>query len=206
MKLGPKFKIARRLGAPIFEKTQTQKFKASLSDAAGGGKGKKRGGMMKSDYGRQMIEKQKARFTYGISETQFSKYVKSVIESGVSNPTNKIFELLETRLDNVATKLGLASTRRFGRQIVSHGHVLVNGRKVTVPSFTVKANDKIAVREGSKKTALFAELDAKIKEVQTPAWLAWDIEKKQANVLKLPTIDGQDLLFDLGAVIEFYKR
>ena len=202
MKLGPKFKIARRLGAPIFEKTQTQKFKTSLSEGTGG----KKRSMMKSDYGRQMIEKQKARFTYGISEAQFSKYVKGVIKSKVSNPTNKIFELLETRLDNVATKLGLASTRRFGRQIVSHGHVLVNGRKVTVPSYTVKANDKIAVREGSKSTVMFKELGTKIKEVQTPAWLTWDTEKMQATVLKLPTIDGQDLLFDLGAVIEFYKR
>ena len=201
MKIGPKYKIARRLGAPIFEKTQTQKFKAQ---SEGVKTGKRQ--MIKSDYGRQLIEKQKARFTYGVTEKQFSKYVKGVIESKSAHPTNKIYELLETRLDNVVTKLGLATTRRFGRQVVSHGHILVNGRKVTVPSFTVKIGDVVAIREGSKKAKMFEEIDAKIKELVTPLWMTWNVEKKAASILRMPTIEGQDLLFDLGAVIEFYKR
>lgn len=202
MKIGPKYKIARRLGAPIFEKTQTQKFKMRSE----GGAGAKRGGMIKSDFGRQMIEKQKARFTYGVSEKQFSKYVKNVIESKSHTPTNEVFAALESRLDNVVYRLGLASTRRFARQVVSHGHVLVNGRKVTVPSYVVRPGDQISVREGSKSNAIFNDLEAKIKELQTPVWLTWNTEKKQAAVLRLPSIEGQDLLFDLGAVIEFYKR
>jgi small subunit ribosomal protein S4 len=204
MKLGPRYKIARRLGAPIFEKTQTQKFK--LQSEAKKGPGAKRGGMMKTDFGRQMLEKQKARFTYGISEKQFSKYVKNVIESKSHTPTNEVFVALETRLDNVVARLAIVSTRRFARQVVSHGHILVNGRKVTVPSYVVRAGDKISVREGSKSTAIFKEFEAKIKEIQTPIWLTWDTEKKVASVLKMPSIEGQDLLFDLGAVIEFYKR
>ncbi len=201
MIIGPKYKIARRLGAPIFEKTQTQKFKAH---SEGKPAGKRQ--MIKSDYGRQMIEKQKARFTYGVSEKQFSKYVKGVIESKISNPTNKIFELLESRLDNTVARLGIVATRRFARQVVSHGHIMVNNRKVTVPSYTISPGDKISVREGSKTTTIFKEFAEKIKEVQTPAWLTWDVEKHVASVLRLPTIEGQDLLFDLGAVIEFYKR
>lgn len=200
MKLGPKFKIARRLGAPIFEKTQTAKFKEAT-----GGK-PKRGGMMKSDYGRQMIEKQKARFTYGISEKQFSKYVKTILEAKSSTPAAKIYEALETRLDNVTAKLGLSSTRRFGRQLVSHGHIKVNGTRVKVPSFRVKPNDVISVREGSLTSGPFKDLDKKLKEITVPGWLNWDIEKKEATVLRLPTMEGQELLFDLNAVIEFYKR
>lgn len=205
MKIGPKYKIARRLGAPIFEKTQTQKFKAR-SEAKEGGKGKKRGGMMKSDFGRQMVEKQKARFMYGITEKQFSKYVKNIIESKLPAPQSLVFEALETRLDNVVFRLGFASTRRFARQVVSHGHVLVNGRKVTVPSFIVKAGDQIAVREGSKTNVIFKDIEAKMKEAQIPGWMTWDPNKKSAAILRQPTLENQDLLFDLGAIIEYYKR
>ncbi|MEN9649556.1 MAG: ribosomal protein small subunit ribosomal protein [Candidatus Parcubacteria bacterium] len=200
MKLGPKYKIARRLGAPIFEKTQTQKFKMRAGEKS------TKKPMTKSEFARQMIEKQKARFTYGISEKQFSRYVKDVIESGSHTPSLKVFEALETRLDNVVFRLGLASTRRFARQIVSHGHITVNGQKVTIPSYVVRPGDQLAVREGSKTKTVFKELDAKMKDTQTPVWLTWNTDKKQASVLRLPSIDGVDLLFDLGAVLEFYKR
>ncbi len=205
MKLGPKFKIARRLGAPIFEKTQTAKFKLSAeSKGPAGGKGKRPGS--KSDFARQLIEKQKARFTYGISERQFAKYVNNVIESKSHAPAADVFIKLETRLDNVIYRLGLAATRQFARQVVSHGHILVNGRKLNVPSYVVRPGDVISVREGSKANGIFKELDEKVKTLQTPAWLAWNAEKRQASALRLPSIDGQDLLFDLSAVLEYYKR
>ncbi len=203
MKLGPKFKIARRLGAPIFEKTQTAKFKASLENKEGK-KGKRPGA--KSDFGKQLIEKQKARFTYGISERQFSKYVRDVIESKSHTQIPDLFIKLETRLDNVVYRLGLVPTRQFARQVTSHGHIMVNGRKLNVPSYTVKVGDQISIREGSKSNSIFKELDEKIKTVGTPSWLTWNTEKKQASVLRLPTLEGQDLLFDLSAVLEFYKR
>lgn len=203
MKLGPKFKIARRLGAPIFEKTQTAKFKSTIKE--GGRPTGKRGGA-KTDFARQLIEKQKARFTYGISERQFSKYVKDVIESGSHTPTADLFQKLETRLDNTVYRLSLAKTRQFARQVVSHGHILVNGRKLNVPSYVVKAGDIISVREGSKKNGIFAELDEKIKTIETPVWLAWNAEKKQASMLRIPGIENQEMLFDLSAVLEYYKR
>lgn len=200
MKIGPKFKIARRLGAPIFEKTQTAKFKAQI-----GGKDKRRGAP-KGEYAKQLLEKQKVRFMYGISERQFGRYVKEVIEAKSSQPTQKLFERLETRLDNIVWRLGLVPTRRFARQVVSHGHIVVNGRKVTVPSFMVKAGDIIGIRPGSQNTELFKEIDAKMKEADIQNWLTWNIEKKSGSMLRLPTLEGQELLFDLGAVLEFYKR
>lgn len=200
MKIGPKFKIARRLGAPIFEKTQTAKFNAQI-----GGKDKRRGGP-KGEFAKQLLEKQKVRFTYGISERQFSKYVKEIIESKSSHPTQRLFERLETRLDNIVWRMGLVPTRRFARQVVSHGHITVNGRKVTVPSFMVKAGDIVGIRPGSQKTKIFDTIDEKMKEVDTQNWITWNAEKKSGSMLRLPTLEGQSLLFDLGAVLEFYKR
>ncbi|MEI6553327.1 MAG: 30S ribosomal protein S4 [bacterium] len=199
---GPKYKIARRLGAPIFEKTQTAKFKARAERDFSSKK--KRGGP-RSDYGKQLIEKQKARFTYGISEKQFSNYVNKVIESKSTTPTVKIFEALETRLDNVVYRLGLVPTRRFARQAVSHGHILVNGRRLTIPSFIVKVGDTVSIREGSKNNGIFAKIDEVVKK-ETPVWLTWNSDKQTASMLKMPSIEGQDLLFDLGTVIEFYKK
>jgi small subunit ribosomal protein S4 len=202
MKLGPKYKIARRLGAPIFEKTQTQKFKMSTTEK---GPGSKRP-QVKSEFAKQMLEKQKTRFTYGLGEKQFSKYVKNIIESKAANPTNKLYEVLESRLDNIVSRLGLVSTRRFARQVVSHGHITVNGRKVTIPSYMVKPGEIIAIREGSQKTTLFTTLDERLKDVTIQNWLTWDGAKKQGSMLKVPSLEGQDVLFDLGAVMEFYKR
>jgi small subunit ribosomal protein S4 len=204
MKIGSKFKIARRLGAPIFEKTQTAKFKLSLSSKEAKG-GKKRGGP-KSEFAKQLLEKQKARFMYGISEKQFSKYVKDVINSKSVSPAADIYHKLETRLDNVIYRLGLTSTRRFARQAVSHGHILVNGRKLNVPSYTVRAGDQIAVREGSKNNGIFKEFDEKMKTIEVPNWLTWNIDRKQASMLRNPSLEGQELLFDLSSVVEFYKR
>jgi small subunit ribosomal protein S4 len=152
MILGPKYKIAKRLGAPIFEKTQTQKFRVKLESAPRGKKGKS-----KSSYGLQLIEKQKARFTYGITAKQFGKYIKEVIDSKTIQPTEELYKKLETRLDNVVYRMGLASTRRFARQLVSHGHILLNGKKNTVPSAAMHEGDIVAVRDGSKKTKAFVE-------------------------------------------------
>jgi len=202
MKIGSKYKIARRLGAPIFEKTQTAKFRAKAEAKEGTTKR----GKAKSDYARQLIEKQKARLTYGISEKQFSRYVRTVIESQSNTPLQHIFEKLETRLDNVVARLGLVPTRRFARQAVSHGHIIVNGKKMTIPSYVVRPGDVISIREGSKANGIFKEFDEKVKTLETPIWMTWNVEKKQASILRMPSLEGQDLLFDLSVVLEYYKR
>lgn len=202
MKIGPKFKIAKRLGAPIFEKTQTPQF--ARSEARQGRVSKRRPGQM-SDYKRQLIEKQKMRFTYGITETQLRRYVNEALLKG-DQPVLNLFSRLEQRLDNVVYRLGLAKTRQFARQMVSHGHILVNGKRMTIPSHKVKVNDVITVREGSKQSALFLNMEETHEEVAVPAWLSMDIKKLEGTSTGTPNYNPAETLFDPEQVFEFYSR
>ena len=202
MIIGPKYKIARRLGAPIFEKTQTQKYALHLEK-----KGKKRGfSKAKSEYGLQQIEKQKARFIYGLSERQFSNYVKEALSKKSSNTSQIIFEFLETRLDNVIYRLGFSPTRGGARQMVSHGHITVNGKRVNTPSRRVSLGDKIEIASSSKNKPLFVNLEEKIKDVTPPAWLSFDSTKREATVSGMPVLTKAENMFDLNTVVEFYSR
>lgn len=200
MKLGPKFKIAKRLGAPIFEKTQTQKF--ALSEARGG-RPKKRMAPP-SDYKKQLIEKQKMRFSYGISEKQLRRYVDEATSKS-HQPIALLIERLESRLDNVVYRLGLAKTRRFARQLVSHGHITVNGKRMTVPSHKVRVGDTIAVREGSRQTGPFVNI-VETHEGSIPTWLKLDIKKLEAQKVAEPTYVAAETLFDPEQVLEYYSR
>ncbi len=201
MIIGPKFKIAKRLGAPIFEKTQTQKF--ALSQARGGRKLKRPG--QASDYKRQLIEKQKMRFTYGITEKQLRRYIDEALEKSTT-PIPHIMERLESRLDNVVYRLGLTKTRRFARQVVSHGHIVVNGKRLTIPSHKVKVGDVITVREGSKQSGVFNTLAETHEAVAVPAWLSIDIKKLTATMTGLPVYNPAETLFDPEQVLEYYSR
>ncbi len=202
MIIGPKYKIARRLGAPIFEKTQTQKYALRMER-----KGRKKGfSKPKSEYSLQQTEKQKARFIYGLTEKTFSNYVKEALSKKSSNKSQTIFEFLETRLDNVICRIGLSNTRLGSRQIVSHGHILVNGKRVDIPSIRVKIGDKIEIRESSKTKPLFANVDERLKSVTTPSWIKFDIIKKVAEITGAPVYVQSDNMFDLNTVIEFYSR
>lgn len=201
MKLGPKFKIARRLGTPVFEKTQTQKYALSLARKEKAGKMPTR---PKSEYGQQLLEKQKARFSYYLSESQFSKYVKTALSA--PEPAQKLFRLLETRLDNVLYRSGLAKTRIQARQMASHGHVTVNGRRVTIPSIALRKEDVVGVRDGSKDSALFREAPERMRTVAVPEWLSVDSELMTVKVNGEPAYDPAQSPFDLGIVIEFYSR
>ena len=130
MKTGPRYKIAKRLGASVFEKAQTQKFALS-ADRSAKNKKRSRGGRQ-SEYGKQMLEKQKVRVTYGLPERQFRNYVRKALTAHSAKPTDRLHELLELRLDNVVWRLGLASTRRGARQMVAHGHVMVGDKKIAL--------------------------------------------------------------------------
>lgn len=201
MKIVKKYKMCRRLGAGMFEKCQTQKF----TQAEGKGKNAK-GGRPKtpSGYGLQLIEKQKVRFSYGISERQLQNYVKAASHVKGVAVTDKLNELLENRLDNVVYRLGFASSRRLARQMVSHGHFTVNGVKSTIPSQQVHIGDIIAVREGSRSSVLFSDFAKKIKTYTWPTWLKLSPEQLQAEVVAKPKNDEQFLKFD--TVLEFYSR
>ncbi|KKR31023.1 MAG: 30S ribosomal protein S4 [Parcubacteria group bacterium GW2011_GWC1_39_8] len=201
MKIGPKYKIARRLGAPIFEKTQTPKYALSLARKERNSKGR---GKPKSEYGRELIEKQKARFSYGLTEKQFRNYVdKSLHEQ---EPIQKLFTILESRLDNVLFRSGLSKTRAQARQTASHGHIMVNNKRVTIPSILLSEGDIVSLRAGSINSSLFSEASERLKTVMIPAWLKVDPVKKQVVVNGHPVYVPQEHVFDLGVVIEFYNR
>ena len=196
-----KYKLCRRLGTGIYEKCQTQKFAARETT----GKSKKMA-PRRSDYGNQLIEKQKVRFVYGVREKQFRNYVNKAMEHGKkgTTPASLLFQSLEERLDNAVYRLGFAHTRALARQMVSHGHFLVNGKKLTIPSYWVKLGDVISIREGSKTSGLFKEIDAKLKAVKKPDWLTFDEKAKTAKVSGAPKTP--DAFLNFQAVIEFYTR
>lgn len=201
MKIGPKFKIAKRLGAPIFEKTQSQKF--ALSEARGGKILKRRG--QTSDFKRQLIEKQKMRFSYGITEKQLRRYVDEAMEKS-HQPIALLMERLELRLDNVVYRLGLAKTRRFARQMVSHGHVIVNGKRITVPSYKVALTDTIAIREASRNSGLFPNFPDGFEPTAMPSWLTFDVKKMEGKLAGAPTYEPAQTMFDPEQVLEYYSR
>jgi small subunit ribosomal protein S4 len=203
MKIGPKYKIARRLGASVFEKTQTAKF-ALRSEKRSRNSSKRPKAL--SGYGKQLIEKQKVRFTYAITEKQFSNYVREVIAQNSSNPSEALFALLEARVDSVVLRSGFVPTRLASRQAVAHGHVTVNGRRITIPSYRLKVGDVVAMRDGSKDKGLFRAAAERVAEITVPNWIKLNKTTFQAEFAGTPTITPGDQNFDLQAVIQFYKR
>lgn len=164
-------------------------------------KKKGRGG---SDYSRQLIEKQKLRLTYGLTEKQFASYVERALESH-ENPQAILFGLLETRLDAIAYRMGIAPTRRAARQMVSHGHLLVNGVRTTVPSYHVSVGDVVTIREGSKESPMFA-IEEKLKNFTSPSWIQFKLDSKEGRLETAPVFSEQDTPADIGAVFEYYTR
>ncbi len=201
MQIGPRYKKARYLGAPVFRKTQTQKFAMRSQRKVK----TTRRRSVKSEYGKQMLEKQKARYSYGVSGGQFTNYVKRALQTSGDNSKN-LLQMLESRLDNVMVRAGFAPTRSAARQMVSHGHILVNGKHVRVPSYEVKIGDVLTIREGSKGKAIFTKLDDEFKNFKWPNWLVVDAGKREIKVSATPQTDMTELLFDVGQVLEFYTR
>jgi small subunit ribosomal protein S4 len=196
----PKFKICRRLGPGVYDKCQTAKFASSAPKTLPGGKRPK----APTEYGTQLIEKQKIRFSYGISERQLSNYVKKASNIKGAGTADKLYEQLESRLDNAVYKMGLGASRRATRQMVSHGHFVVNNHRVTIPSFELKEGDVIKIREGSKGKKLFENLADRLKDYNSPAWLKFDLSSLEGHILAKPK--NIETFLDLNAVLEFYSR
>ncbi len=194
----PKFKICRRLGPGVYDKCQTRKFTAGTEGGFGGRP------KAQTEYGLQLIEKQKIRFSYGISERQLSNYVKKASRVKGAGTAEKFYEELELRLDNAIYRLGLAPSRRAARQMVSHGHFLVGDTKVTIPSYALRVGDVVKIREGSKGKGVFAGLTEKLKDYTAPAWINFDPLKMEGKVLAMPK--NVETFLDLNAVLEFYSR
>lgn len=203
MKTGPRYKIAKRLGASVFEKTQSQKFAISADRSA---KNKLRARGRQSEFGKQMLEKQKVRVTYGLPEKQFRGYVREALSARAAAPSERLHELLEMRLDNVVWRLGLAKTRRSARQMVAHGHVTVAGKKTRVPSCALRVGDRIGVRDGSKDHGALAGFAERFAERELPSWLTWDPKKMEGSIAARPASGSGGEAGDLSAVLSFYTR
>lgn len=201
MKLGPRYKICKRLGSSIFEKCQTQRFQLSEARSAKNRKRRRPG----SEFNRQLIEKQKLRLTYGLTEKQFSTYIATALENHV-NPQETLFQLLESRLDSVVYRMGLAGTRRMARQMVSHGHITVNGKRMTIPSYQVTPKDVLLVREGSQTSSLFANANERLAEYKSPQWVSYNPSTFEGNLKQKPVFADQDTGVDIQAVFEYYTR
>jgi small subunit ribosomal protein S4 len=158
-----------------------------------------------SDRGLQLREKQKARYTYGVFERQFRKtFAEAERQTGVTGDT--LVLLLERRLDNVVYRLGFADSRAQARQIVRHGHFMLNGRKTNIPSCIVKNGDEISWRLGSTNNEYYKIAKERMEDKVVPGWLTLDIEKMTGKVLSLPTIEDIEVKFDVTAIVEYYSR
>ena len=158
-----------------------------------------------SEYGLQLREKQKAKFIYGVLEKPFRNYYAKASKMNGMVGTNLMI-LLETRLDNVVFRLGLARTRKEARQIVDHKHVLINGKRVGIPSYLVKAGDVIEIREKSKSSQRYKDILEVTGGRMVPAWLEADQENLRGTVKELPTRDEIDVPVDEMLIVELYSK
>ena len=165
----------------------------------------KRRRRQESEYGLQLREKQKAKFIYGVLEKQFRAYYdKALRVEGITG--DNLMTILESRLDNVVFRLGFARTRKEARQTVRHGHITVNGHRVDIPSYQVKAGDVVAVAPKFKDLLPIKEALIATEHMAVPSWLEVDLEKLQGTVLQLPTRDQIDLDIDAQLIVNLYSK
>lgn len=201
---GPVGKVSRRLGIGITEKAQRVLNKRPFPPGQHGPSARRR---QVSDYGLQWLEKQKARYMYGLLERQFVR-VFDKAERMVGVTGENLFALLERRLDNVVYRLGLAETRMQARQLVNHGHVTVNGRKTNIPSFTVKVGEIIAVRPESRRRTYFKTMveSGDLGKRRVPEWLRLDAANLSGQIVALPRREDAEQGIDEQLIVEFYSR
>ena len=197
---GPRLRISRRFGTPIFGPSKYLERK-NYGPGVHGPKSRHK----HSDYALGLIEKQKLRYFYGLMERQFHNvYQRALKRRGVTGQT--MLEILETRLDSVVFHLGFGNTRAAARQMVNHGHIKVNGRKVNIPSYALKINDTIEVKD----TSVSRQMATRCLELSTsrmvPAWVAFNREAFKGTVLRVPGREDIQPVADDQAVVEFYSR
>jgi small subunit ribosomal protein S4 len=198
---GPRVRISRRFGVPIFGPSKYLERK----NYGPGVHGPKSARRKHTDYGLGLIEKQKLRYYYGLMERQFrGVYERALKRRGVTGET--MLQILETRLDNVVFHFGFGNTRAAARQMVSHGHVKVNGRKVNIPSYALKVNDVIEIKDST----VSRQLATKSLEVATsravPDWLSLTKDAFKGSVMRIPSRDEIQPIANEQAVVEFYSR
>jgi len=200
---GPIVRKSRRYGAMLFSNGSSKQNAYNKRKYPPGAQGRSQFKSL-SEYGKQLTEKQKARFMFGITEKQFRKYYdKATKKDGITG--QELLRLLELRLDNVIFRAGLAETRRQSRQIVTHGHIVLNGTRVDIPSIQVKVGDKLEVRTKSQNSPLFAEVKA-TKKPKHAKWLDVDYSKLKAEITALPEDDDLEKIIDSQLIVEFYSK
>ena len=196
---GPKSKISRKYGEPIFGDTKALEKKPHPPGQHGRGRRRK-----KSEYAIQLAEKQKAKYLYGILEKQFrNMFDKASRKDGVTG--ENLLQLLEARLDNVVYRLGIAPTRRSARQLVSHKHITVNGNLVNIPSFSVKEGDMVAVREKSKSLSSIAESISR-QSSNRFKWLEWDDKSLSGKLIMYPDRESIPENINEQLIVELYSK
>lgn len=202
---GPVCKLCRREGQKLYlksDKCYTDKCAINTRNYAPGQHGQSRAKV--SEYGQQLREKQKVRRYYGILEKPMLKYFLMADKmQGITG--ENLIKVLETRLDNVIYRLGLATSRAESRQLVVHGHFLVNGKKVNVPSYLTKTGDVIEVKETSKKSAKFKAIKES-HQGTTPSWVNIDVENLKGNIVSEPTRDDVELPVEDHLIVELYSK
>lgn len=189
--MGPRFKVARRLGVNVFNHPKALK------------RGVKKPQSNLSEYGKQLIEKQKLKAYYDVMERQFRRYIEEAQKSK-DKPGEVLVQNLERRLDNVVYRLGFGSTLRQARQMVTHGHIRVNGKKVDIPSFNVNIGDEISLRERSRKNSMFAENFTSL--VPGVNYIERDEDNFTGKLVKMPYIEEIPIDVTVSRIIEFYSR
>ncbi len=198
--IGPKSKIARKFGDPIFGSDKVLEKKAYPPGMHGANKRRRK----QSEYGIQLKEKQKAKYTYGVLERQFSNlFEKAQHSKGVTGEV--LLQLLESRLDNVVYRLGIAPTRTGARQLVSHRHITVNGNVVNIPSYTLRPGDIIGVREKSKSLEVITESISGSHRSSSP-WLEWDSAQMAGKFLNRPERDEIPENIKEQLIVELYSK
>ena len=202
--LGPKCKLSRREGTDLFLKSGIRPLESKCKlDVPPGGAAQRR--PRQSDYGLQLREKQKATRMYGILEKQFSNYYKEAQRQPGKTGEN-LLQILESRLDNVVFRAGFAKSRDMARQLVTHGHMMVNGKKVDIPSFRVSPNDVIDVRPSSLELTPFIVAHAEIGEKTVPAWLEVVPSKMRILVHAIPARAAIDTMVNEQLIVELYSK
>jgi small subunit ribosomal protein S4 len=197
---GPRVRISRRFNVPIFGPSKYLE-RRSYGPGVHGPKSRRK----HTDYGLGLIEKQKLRYYYGLLERQFrGVYERALRRRGVTG--EQMLQILETRLDNVVYQLGFANTRAAARQLVSHGHVKVNGRKVNIPSFGLKVNDVIEIKDANASRQVASKNLESAASRAVPDWLSLNKEALRGVVMRIPTRDEIQPIANEQAVVEFYSR
>jgi small subunit ribosomal protein S4 len=205
-----KCRICRRLGVKLFlrgERCFSPKCAMVKRPYPPGQKGKRRPAPP-SEYKRELVEKQKLKYWYNLSERQLRKYVKEVLEmrGKVEDASVLLIQNLEKRLDNVVYRLGFAVSRDQARQMVSHNFFLVNGKSVNIPSYRLKVGDVISLKPQKLKKVIFKDLKEKLKRHSVPSWLFLDPEKLEGKIIAEPKVEEIAPPVEVSSVFEFYSR